>query len=280
MRLVLSRVQEIGSKIDREEDLEILNWLTRVDYGPQQSDYFRMRQPGTGQWLLDSTEYQAWLRTDDQTLFCPGIPGAGKTILTSIVVNDLTSKFSEHVGIAYIYCNYRRQDEQRINDLLSSLLKQLAENQSSLPGSVKDLYDMHKPRRTRPSLNELSRVLQSVAAKYSKVFLIVDALDECRASDNCRMMFLSELFDLQRKCATNIFATTRLIPEITGRFNGAVSLEIRAHDEDVRRYLEGRILQSGSKFLETYQEEIKGEITRAVDGMYVRLQVIPVEGEN
>jgi hypothetical protein len=40
---------------------------------------------------------------------------------------------TKSIGIAYIYCNFRRQDEQKIDDLLASLLKQLAESQPSLP---------------------------------------------------------------------------------------------------------------------------------------------------
>src|SRR5690349_4170224 len=42
--------------------------------------------------------------------------------------------------------------------------------------------DQHKKKRTRPSINELLRALQSVAAIFSRVFIIVDALDECQAS--------------------------------------------------------------------------------------------------
>src|SRR5947209_4514453 len=113
------------SKLDRKEDIEILNWLTDIDYGPQQTDYIRRRQAETGQWLLDSAEYQAWLKTSKQTLFCPGIPGAGKTILTSIVIDDLSTRFlaDQNVGIAYLYCNFRRRDEQGAEDLLANLLK-------------------------------------------------------------------------------------------------------------------------------------------------------------
>jgi len=35
----------------------------------------------------------------------------------------------------------------------------------------------------------------------------------------------------------------------------------------VRQYLDGRILQSAQKLLETYREEIKTQITEVVDGM-------------
>jgi len=62
-------------------------------------------------------------------LFCPGIPGAGKTILTAITIDDLTTRFRGEVDIriAYLYYNLRRQDEQKADELLASLLKQLSQ---------------------------------------------------------------------------------------------------------------------------------------------------------
>ena len=182
-----ANVETMKSKLDRRENLDILNWLEPIDYAPQQSDYISRQQPGTGRWLLDSADFRTWLGTCKQTLFCPGIPGAGKTILTSIIVDDLITRFQNDstINIAYIYCNFRRKDEQKINDLLTSLLKQLAHGQSSLLDSLKDLYNRHKVKRTRPSLDETLRSLHSVAAMYSRVFIVVDALDECQVSDNC-----------------------------------------------------------------------------------------------
>ncbi|PYI02763.1 hypothetical protein BO78DRAFT_213479 [Aspergillus sclerotiicarbonarius CBS 121057] len=54
------------------------------------------------------------MKNDNQTLLCTGIPGVGKTILTSIVIEHLEEKYHDDrsVGIAYIYCNFRRHHDQ------------------------------------------------------------------------------------------------------------------------------------------------------------------------
>ncbi|KAL7943050.1 hypothetical protein V8C42DRAFT_359239 [Trichoderma barbatum] len=78
---------------------EVLTWLTLVDYVPQQHDYFRSRQKGTGQWLLDSDQYQEWINAAAETLFCQWIPGAGKTILPSMVIDQLTTQTSMAIWI-------------------------------------------------------------------------------------------------------------------------------------------------------------------------------------
>ncbi|KAH6706258.1 hypothetical protein BKA61DRAFT_558724, partial [Leptodontidium sp. MPI-SDFR-AT-0119] len=260
---------------DDQQRQTILGWLTSIDYGAQQRDFIDRRQQGTGQWLLNSDEFQTWLNAEKQTLFCPGIPGAGKTILTAVAIKDLITRFQNNpgVGIAYLYCNFRRKDEQKEHDLLASLLKQLSSGRSSLPDSVNLLYDKHKEKRTRPSLDEISGTLQSVAGSYSRVIIIVDALDECQVTDGCRETFLSEIFSLQTKTKANLFATSRFIPDIIEKFQGSTTFEIRAHDEDVRQYLDGRIAKSGQKLLETHRQEIKTAITKAVDGMFLLAQL-------
>jgi Cdc6-like AAA superfamily ATPase len=261
--------------VQNQEDQDcqtILDWITSIDYALQQSDFISRRQAETGQWLLNSVEFQAWVKTDKQILFCPGIPGAGKTILTSIVVEELSTRFENNgnIGIAYLYCNYQRQYEQKPEDLLASILKQFIQEQPSIPNSVKTLYDRHKNKRTRPSLNEIAETLQSVAAAYSRVFIIVDALDECQVSDGYQQRFLSELFNLQTKCGANLFATSRPILSIEKEFGGNSKLEIRASEEDVRRYLDGHMFRLPGFVVRSHelQEEIKMNIVKAVDGMY------------
>lgn len=258
----------MGTKIEGTENTKILDWLTPTDYGLQQSNYFQRRQPGTGQWFLDSVEFQRWMAIGNQTLFCPGIPGAGKTILTSIVVRYLTSIFRRReVGIAYIYGNFRRQDEQNTPDLLASIVKQLAGLQLSLPESVKDLFKRHQSGRTRPSSDELYETLQSVIALYSRVFILVDALDELPASGKNRVSFLAQLCNIQIESGINIFATSTPIPEIHETFKGSTKIAVFARNDDVRDYLDSQISESGSRIMKIYREDIKTRITEATKGM-------------
>jgi Cdc6-like AAA superfamily ATPase len=262
----------------REQHQVILDWLTPIDYASQQSDFIARRQEGTGRWLLESDQFQEWLTKNKQTLFCPGMPGAGKTIVTSIVIDHLCTRFQNDasVGIAYLYCNFRRQHEQKPADLLASLLKQLVQEQSSIPQSVKSLYERHKDKRTRPSFDEISKALHSVVADYSRSFIIIDALDECEVSNGGRKQLLSEISNLQAKTEASFFATSRFIPEIEKEFKGCVSLEIYASDEDVQRYLDGHMFQLPSFVSSNFdlQEEVKTAIVSAVNGMYVVYNII------
>jgi hypothetical protein len=173
------------------------------------------------------------------------------------------------IGIAYLYCNFRRQDEQKADDLLASLLKQLSQERTSLPDSVKALYEKHKDKRTPLSFDEISKTFQSVAATYSRVFIVIDALDECQAFDGCRTRLLTEISTIQAKFGANVFATSRFIPEITEKFEGSISLEIRASEEDVRRYLDGHMFRLPGFVSRNpeLQEEIKTGIVLLVQGM-------------
>ncbi|KAJ5641380.1 hypothetical protein N7490_005380 [Penicillium lividum] len=268
-----NNVRTMRYKLDRREDLEILNWLTEIDYGPQHSDFLKRRQPGTGQWFLNSIEYQNWQSSTQQTLFCPGIPGAGKTIIAATVIDNLTTKFAHDpsIGIGYIYCNFRRNQQQQREDLVASLVKQLSQSWSSLPGTVTNLHSQHKKRKTRPSFHELCNSLSSVAALYSKVFIIVDALDECSVSDGCLSSLLSVIFTLQSKTAVNFLATSRPIREIEQKFDHFILRRISASEQDIRTYLNNHTTRLPEFVNESpeLQEMVMAGIIDAVDGMFL-----------
>jgi len=277
----MTDVQEgVGKLLRVQHDQEheaILNWLTPIDYTLQQNDFMNIRQEGTGKWLLDSGEFRDWLNQTGQTLCCLGIPGAGKTILTSIVIDHLSNKYygDPTTGIAYIYFNFRRQYEQKPEDLLSNLLKQLLRGQASMPESIKTLYERHSRKQTRPSLGEVATELHSVVANYLRTFIIIDALDECQVASGGREKFLTGISNLRGKTKANLFLTSRHIPEIEEEFGGSVSLEIRASRNDVQRYLEGHMSQL-PEFVSRdvgLREEISTGIAQAIDGMYVPSEI-------
>ncbi|KAH6970692.1 hypothetical protein BKA56DRAFT_559122 [Ilyonectria sp. MPI-CAGE-AT-0026] len=273
-----ANVETVTSRLKRQEDFEILNWLTPFDYGPQHSDFLKRRQQGTGNWLLDSPNFQTWLNTDKQTLFCPGIPGAGKTILTSVVIDHLGSRFPKgsNVGIAYLYCNFRRQHEQTIEHFLASLLKQLVQELSSIPEGVKRLYDHHMHKFTRPSCTELSETLLSVLSDskiYTRTFIIIDAVDECSKLVGCQKQLLSEVFRLRKGTRTNLFATSRFSDEIAERFDGAQCMKIHATEGDLATYLNEQMKQQPDVFDRDIRDDAVSKIVAAADGMFLLAQL-------
>jgi hypothetical protein len=175
-----------------------------------------------------------------RVLFCPGIPGAGKTILTSIVVNDLTEQFqdSTDTAIAYIYCSFKRQNTQQIVRLLTSVLKQLCYHLPSVPKTIRELYETHFRKRTRPQLHQTREALEVVVRSYSKVFILVDGLDEWSMSENDQSDLVDELLRLHARTGINLFATSRYVPEILGRFSQHPSFQISSHQDDIRLYIE------------------------------------------
>ncbi|KAI0542485.1 hypothetical protein GGR58DRAFT_252203 [Xylaria digitata] len=273
-------VDRLNQRQEDEERLCICDWLTPIEYAPQQQDFLNRRQPGTGQWLLDSKQYQLWLATPGQILFCPGIPGAGKTILTAIAIEDLTTRYRERpeIGIAYTYFNFRRRDEQKVGHLLASILKQLGRIQPSLPVPVRALWDNHKEKQTRPSVEEISHALHLVSSLYKSVFIVIDALDECQTSDGCRTQFITEVLKLQNGYNANVFVTSRFIPEIVDKFrntNNTTNLEIQACRQDIEAYIEGNLVELPS-FVQrnkNLQIDIKNAISEAVDGMFLLAQI-------
>lgn len=207
------------------------------------------------------------------------MPGAGKTILTAIVIEHLWDVVGHKpdVGIAYVYISYRRQLEQKPVDLLGNLLKQLIQNRASVPESVKELYKCHEHNKSRPSLKEVRSALEFIIKTYySKTFIVIDALDEYLASDGSCWVFLSEILRFQSSSTVNIFATSRFNPEIQKEFEnrGGKTVEIRASDEDIQSYLKQNLAKMPN--LARYSDlsgRIMCAITKAVDGMCVILFV-------
>jgi ankyrin repeat protein len=170
--------------------LDLMGWICPVDYHVQHRDFVDRHQTGTGQWFLQDAKFQGWNQSKDATLFCPGIPGAGKTIMAALVIDHLLR--SQHVAdepVTFIYCNYKRQSEQSAKHMLSSILRQIVDIQFGIPKLVQDFYTPHTAKRTTPSPDEIEQVLGAASKGLQRLTIIVDALDECET--RARQQFLS-----------------------------------------------------------------------------------------
>jgi ankyrin repeat domain-containing protein 50 len=202
-------------------------------------------------------------------------------IFRSIIINYLNLAFEgEDVAITYIYCNYKERN-QTTTDLVTSLLKQLTQRQPTLSDDIIAVYRRHLKAQTRPSLVGYSRLLRSEVRRSRKVFVLVDALDECSESDGIRGI-LPEV----RKLLPDIhlLVTSRHIANIEPEFEKEPRLEIRAIDEDVRSYLIARIeeeprLSQYTKVDPALRNDILDNIVQKAGGMY-DLRTLPIMSSN
>ncbi|KAI9369796.1 hypothetical protein BJX61DRAFT_125537 [Aspergillus egyptiacus] len=273
----LSRIQtgisSIKSSITVAQESELLVWLSSKDYGPEQTDTLSQRQEGKGTWLLEITEFQNWESESNKTIYCRGIPGAGKTVMTAVVVDHLRSTFQDNpaVGIACIYCSAQNKTEQSCNGIFLSLLRQLTRQLSYTPEMVKRMYDRHTRAGDRPSFHETVDALQDTISRFRRTFIVVDALDELVNSTSSPKQLIREISALQEKSRVNVFATSRLVPEISGEFKQSTLVDIRATEEDVARFLDSHIKELPAFVAETpgLESEIKTGIISTTDGMLV-----------
>jgi len=257
---------------NRQRHDKIMEWISQTNFPARQSDFIASTQEGTGQWFLNSPEFTKWLHGSKETLFCPGIPGAGKTMIAAIVVDHISRSLqSNTIGVAFIYCDYKAQADQNALGLLAAILRQMVQARPSIAEPVACLYRQHGDRGTRPSLEEILSALKLILANYSSVYVIIDALDECLDRDGSRSQLLAKLVDLQRRTDLHLMVTSRFIPDIIEKFRLMLTLEVRASDVDVKRFVAGQIcrLPKCIQRDEELQALVRDGVVQAVDGMLV-----------
>jgi hypothetical protein len=156
--------------------------------------------------------------------------------------------------------------------LLQQLVRQLVERGNhAIKAKFADLYDQyHDARNTRPSLEEFLSMLRDTVDRFSKVYFVVDALDE-RAEDECGETLLANIQMLQQPKIC-LLATSRSEPTLECDSQFISRLHIRACEEDISKYIESRI--HSSKFFRgvikrdpDFENDIKKTIITKADGM-------------
>ncbi|KAJ7270947.1 hypothetical protein C8J57DRAFT_1468148 [Mycena rebaudengoi] len=253
--------------VEREK---IFDWLSPPNFFARHAEIFATRQKGTGLWFLDEKQFQDWLSAPGGTLWCHGIPGAGKTVLTSIVVDHLRNELQgNNTGVAAAYLNHKESDAQSPLNVLAGLWWQLVAERPISP-AVQQLYEKHQNQHTRPSLDEVRNILTAMTAEYSKLFFVVDALDEYPEAH--RDILLKTLAAMGESVSLMLTSRPNLTPEAF--FSTALVLEISAKDEDIRSYIKAQIQNSFrlSKHVRARPElrgEIETKIAENADGMFL-----------
>ena len=185
----------------------------------------------------------------------------------SMIVNHLQTIFegNDKVAIVFVYCNYKEQAQQTVSNLIANLVKQMVQCHSrAVSDNIRSFYEHHQRDHTGPTLDQITGALRSEIEAYSKVFVIVDGLDECREDDGSRGKLLKLLRTLDGK--VNLLVTSRNLPSIAQDFEATKRLYIRAKDDDIRKYVEGRIA-SGPRHLKRLQETVVMRMIESTRGM-------------
>ena len=192
-------------------------------------------------WILDNADFRRWREDgDSRLLWVKGDPGKGKTMLLCGIIDELrpSTKLADNGAntlLSYFFC---QATDSRINSataVLRGLLYMLIDQQPSLISHIRKKHD----RAGKALFDDanawvaLSEIFTDILCDPSlnTTYLIVDALDECRAD-------WSLLLDLiVQNAATprvNWIVSSRNWPQIEEHLYGAgQALSLELNEESV-----------------------------------------------
>jgi hypothetical protein len=100
---------------------EVCTWLESTNPSSNHIDALKLREEHTGLWMTESTDWKEWLEGKTRCLWLHGIPGAGKTVLASFLVDQaqaaclkltITASQGKPVVCVYYYCYFARSQDE------------------------------------------------------------------------------------------------------------------------------------------------------------------------
>lgn len=190
----------------------------------------------------------------------------------SLAVDQLREYFAEqNVVVIHQYFNYRDQADQTTEKTIASLLKQLAVAGHGVPKPVSELYRKFKTQERRPQLQDLEQAFLLTCQTFDRVFVIIDALDECDVKH--RKPFLRSLSHLQSDRPISILVTSRSYEDYVNKlFGSCPRMKIHAHEGDLRKYVSRQVDNSNDVdgMDEHFKKSIVERVVRGAHNMYVR----------
>ncbi|KAH0168703.1 purine and uridine phosphorylase, partial [Aureobasidium melanogenum] len=273
-RTIAERVNDL--KVDARYH-HVYNWLSPPDHTTNQNEALSKRHEGTGQWFVQSKVFTAFKEGKVPFIWLSGIPGCGKTILSSSIIEGLQqSSLVASAVLLYFYFDFTEVRKQSLDNALRSLLWQLTKRGGSSFREVEKLYESCKSGQNQTSTRSLIRALESVLQTIGRVIIVVDALDECTT----RRDLLQWLAETAAKDSSDIqmIATSRKEYDIEVAFNKwlkndvMLSIQQLEVDKDIQAYVHARIRSDPElqrwRSKPLVQEQIEVELMEKAQGMF------------
>ncbi|OQN96228.1 hypothetical protein B0A48_17790 [Cryoendolithus antarcticus] len=249
-------------------------WLSPPDPWTNHHTARNVHEPHTGAWLLRHEKYLDWKQGSTQVLWVHGKPGSGKTVLCSTAIEDMEKHCSRFTndGHAIFYFTFTDTSKQTLDDLLVSLVAQLCWRGPGFE-MLEKAHD--RPARTRPGRDDLTRMLLASVLSFRRVYIHLDALDECPEVDRVRLVMLSGLSKFLKDASNaHVLVTSR--DELGVRYAmsnlGAITLPIADSfvDSDVGLFVKNELVRDDKlrRLDNDTKELVHRTLVQKADGMF------------
>ena len=185
--------------------------------------------------------------------------------ISSLVIDSLCDRAQEdNIAVAGLYCDFLCQQEQTTTNIMGAILKQLA-GRGGIPDHLREAFQKAKMEfgGRAPRLANLIGMLKRVIASLPRVFICLDALDECLPKYVPEL--LESLRDIVRESSkTRIFLTGRphVREDVERYFSKAVVIPISPNPDDIRNYVEMRLDRDMEP--EAMSKDLRVDIVKAI----------------
>jgi hypothetical protein len=262
---------------------EILDRISACSPYEKHQDAVSQCQKGTCHWFVGDAKFKLWEKGDSKgILWGFGVPGAGKTILTSFVIEHLRQTL-KHRHVAYLYCDYKDENQWPAPDLLASIVRQLAETDERMLAIATELWEeaMKQKGYERYQGNVPSHVLclEEILQKFGKlsphIFIVVDGLDEIPERNYRGVEIRKDFANSLQKLPENyhILITSRPHVGIGNLFRNCTGFEISPPSSDIETFVRSSFSTSTrlSQLLgreDDVKKRLVDTIVRQCSGMY------------
>ena len=156
--------------------LRILDACTLYDH---ESSWKRFRIIGNASVFKSLDAYRTWKsKTTPCTLLLRGKLGSGKSVLLSNIVDDLMLGIQDsNLIVAYFFCQYDTPRSLETSTVLGSLARQILRHASDLTKAADSVSEVD----ANLNWSQLLGLIQGAIPKTTRVFFVLDGLDECEA---------------------------------------------------------------------------------------------------